>query len=53
MSAPTGFGTEGLRGVIGVIARDFASLAPLGMDNLDGMKWFYDKALANLPGLED
>jgi hypothetical protein len=50
MSAPTGFGTEGLRGVI---ARDFASLAPLGMDNLDGMKWFYDKALANLPGLED
>jgi phosphomannomutase len=41
MSAPTGFGTEGLRGVI---ARDFASLAPLGMDNLDGVKWFYDKA---------
>jgi len=41
MSAPTGFGTEGLRGVI---ARDFASLAPLGMDNSDGVKWFYDKA---------
>jgi hypothetical protein len=41
MSAPTGFGTEGLRGVI---ARDFASLALLGVDNLDGMKWFYDKA---------
>jgi phosphomannomutase len=41
MSAPTGFGTEGLRGVI---ARDFASLAPLGMDNLDGVKCFYDKA---------
>jgi phosphomannomutase len=41
MSAPTGFGTEGLRGVI---ARDFASLTPLGMDNLGGVKWFYDKA---------
>jgi hypothetical protein len=41
MSAPTGFGTEGLRGVI---ARDFASLAPLGVDNLDGVKCFYDKA---------
>ena len=41
MSAPTGFGTEGLRGVI---ARDFASLTPLGMDNLDGVKCFYDKA---------
>ena len=41
MSAPTGFGTEGLRGVI---ARDFALLAPLGMDNSDGVKWFYDKA---------
>jgi len=41
MSAPTGFGTEGLRGVI---ARDFASLTPLGVGNLDGVKWFYDKA---------
>jgi hypothetical protein len=41
MSAPTGFGTEGLRGVI---ARDFASLVPLGMDNLGGAKCFYDKA---------
>jgi len=41
MSAPTGFGTEGLRGVI---ARDFALLAPLGVGNLDGVKWFYDKA---------
>jgi hypothetical protein len=41
MSAPTGFCTEGLRGVI---ARDFALLALLGVDNLDGVKWFYDKA---------
>jgi phosphomannomutase len=41
MSAPTGFGTEGLRGVI---ARGFALLAPLGMDNLGGAKCFYDKA---------
>jgi Phosphomannomutase len=41
MSAPTGFGTEGL---CGVIARDFASLTPLGMDNLGGAKCFYDKA---------
>jgi hypothetical protein len=41
MSALAGFGTEGSRGVI---ARDFASLAPLGVDNLDGVKWFYDKA---------
>jgi hypothetical protein len=41
MSAPTGFGTEGLRGVI---ARDFASLTPLGVGNSDGVKWFYDKA---------
>jgi hypothetical protein len=41
MSAPTGFGTEGLRGVI---ARDFALLALLGVDNLGGAKCFYDKA---------
>jgi phosphomannomutase len=41
MSAPAGFGTEDLRGVI---ARDFASLNPLGMDNLGGAKCFYDKA---------
>jgi hypothetical protein len=41
MSAPTGFGTEGLRGVI---ARDFASLTPLGVGNLGGAKSFYDKA---------
>jgi hypothetical protein len=41
MSAPTGFGTEGLRGVI---ARDFALLTPLGVDNSDGVKCFYDKA---------
>ena len=41
MSAPTGFGTEGLRGVI---ARDFALLTPLGVGNSDGVKWFYDKA---------
>jgi len=47
MSAPTGFGTEGLRGVI---ARDFALLAPLGMDNSDGVKWFYDKAWLLFPG---
>ena len=26
-----------------VIARDFALLTPLGVDNLDGVKWFYDK----------
>jgi phosphomannomutase len=47
MSAPTGFGTEGLRGVI---ARDFALLTPLGVDNLDGAKWFYDKAWLFLQG---
>jgi phosphomannomutase len=41
MSAPTDFGTEGLRGVI---ARDFALLTPLGVGNLDRVKWFYDKA---------
>ncbi len=41
MSAPTGFGTEGLRGAT---ARDFALLTPLGVGNLDGVKWFYDKA---------
>jgi len=41
MSAPTGFGTEGLRGAT---ARDFASLAPLGVGNLGGAKCFYDKA---------
>jgi hypothetical protein len=41
MSAPTGFGTKGLRGVI---ARDFALLTPPGMDNLGGAKCFYDKA---------
>jgi len=41
MSAPTGFGTEGLRGVI---ARDFPLLTPLGVDNLGGAKCFYDKA---------
>jgi hypothetical protein len=41
MSAPTGFGTEGLRGVI---ARDFALLTPLGVGNLGGAKCFYDKA---------
>jgi phosphomannomutase len=47
MSAPTGFGTEGLRGVI---ARDFALLTPLGVGNLDGVKWFYDKAWLLFPG---
>jgi phosphomannomutase len=36
--------------VRGVIARDFASLAPLGMDNSDGVKWFYDKAWLIFPG---
>jgi predicted alpha-1,6-mannanase (GH76 family) len=41
MSAPTGFSSQGLRGAT---ARDFASLTPLGVDNLDGVKWFYDKA---------
>jgi hypothetical protein len=41
MSAPTGFGTEDLRGVI---ARDFALLTPPGVGNLDGVGWFYDKA---------
>ena len=41
MSAPTGFGTEGL---CGVIARDFALLTPLGVGNLGGAKCFYDKA---------
>jgi phosphomannomutase len=41
MSAPTGFGTEGLRGAA---PRDFASLTPLGVDNLDGVKCSYDKA---------
>ena len=35
MSAPIGFSSQGLRGVI---ARDFALLAPLGMDNSDGVK---------------
>jgi hypothetical protein len=41
MSAPIGFSSQGLRGAT---ARDFALLAPLGMDNSDGVKWFYDKA---------
>lgn len=41
MSAPIGFSSQGLRGAT---ARDFASLTPLGVDNLDGVKWFYDKA---------
>jgi phosphomannomutase len=41
MSAPIGFGSQGLRGAT---ARDFASLTPLGMDNLGGAKCFYDKA---------
>jgi phosphomannomutase len=41
MSALTGFCTEGLRGVI---ARDFALLPPLGVDNSYGVKWFYDGA---------
>jgi phosphomannomutase len=41
MSAPIGFSSQGLRGAT---ARDFASLAPLGVGNLDGVKWFYDKA---------
>ena len=41
MSAPTGFGSQGLRGAA---PRDFALLNPLGVDNLDGVKWFYDKA---------
>jgi len=41
MSAPIGFSSQGLRGVI---ARDFALLTPLGVGNLDGVKWFYDKA---------
>ncbi len=48
MSAPTGFGTEGLRGAT---ARDFASLATLGVGNLGGVKWFYDKAWLFLQGL--
>ena len=47
MSAPIGFSSQGLRGVI---ARDFALLAPLGMDNSDGVKWFYDKAWLIFPG---
>jgi hypothetical protein len=38
MSAPIGFSSQGLH------ARDFPSLAPLGVDNLGGAKWFYDKA---------
>ena len=38
MSAPAGFGSQDLH------ARDFASLAPLGVDNLGGAKCFYDKA---------
>jgi hypothetical protein len=50
MSAPIGFSSQGLRGAT---ARGFASLAPLGVGNLGGAKCFYDKALANLPGLED
>jgi phosphomannomutase len=41
MSAPIGFSGQGLRGAT---ARDFALLTPLGVDNLDGVKWFYDKA---------
>jgi phosphomannomutase len=41
VSAPTGFGSQDL---CGVIARDFASLTPLGVGNLDGVKCFYDKA---------
>jgi hypothetical protein len=41
MSALTGFGSRGLRGVI---ARDFALLTPLGVENLDRVKCFYDKA---------
>jgi phosphomannomutase len=41
VSAPIGFGSQDLRGVI---ARDFASLTPLGVDNLGGAKCFYDKA---------
>jgi hypothetical protein len=41
MSAPIGFGSQDL---CGVIARDFALLTPLGMDNLGGAKCFYDKA---------
>ena len=41
MSAPIGFSSQGLRGAT---ARDFASLTPLGMDNLGGVNWFYDKA---------
>jgi phosphomannomutase len=41
MSAPTGFGSQDLRGVV---ARDFASLTPLGVENSDRVKWFYDKA---------
>ena len=41
MSAPIGFSSQGLRGAT---ARDFASLTPLGVGNLDGVKWFYDKA---------
>jgi phosphomannomutase len=41
MSAPTGFGSQGLRGAA---PRDFASLTLLGVGNLDGVKCFYDKA---------
>jgi phosphomannomutase len=41
MSAPNGFGSQGLRGAA---PQDFASLTPLGVDNLDGVKWFSDKA---------
>jgi hypothetical protein len=41
MSVPTGFGSRGLHGAT---ARDFALLAAHGVDNLDGAKWFYDKA---------
>jgi phosphomannomutase len=47
MSAPIGFSSQGLRGAT---ARDFALLTPLGMDNLDGVKWFYDKAWLIFPG---
>jgi phosphomannomutase len=41
MSAPIGFSSQGL---CGATARDFALLTPLGVGNLDGVKWFYDKA---------
>jgi hypothetical protein len=41
MSAPIGFSSQGLRGAA---PRDFASLIPLGVDNLDGVKCFCDEA---------